>query len=160
MRPARRKCSDQRVGLAFCPGERPSVWIVTRLLAAALLAAGLLTASAAAKPKPQPRLTGSVRIVFSGSAHEEGTDVQRYVFFSDNSCYQRETISEQASMSWTATWTKVRVAALTSMGSLVPASPEPTATVTGTDIKDGCDTPAETPADWFAQTTCRDSLVA
>lgn len=120
----------------------------------------VLAPTGMAKPKPAPKLIGSVRIVFSGTAQQTSNDVQRYVFFSDNSCYQRETIAEHAQMSWSATWPKVKVAALRSLSSLVPTTPDPAAAVTGTDVKDGCDTPAKTPPEWFASTECRATLLA
>jgi len=116
-------------------------------LASAALVGALASASAAAdasKPsKPKPvRLTGSVRIVFSGSGQQTYRQYKEWIYQVDNRCGYDKTVENTASLTWTTTWSSVSLRSLArGLAGRPPQSTEPAGRVTGTELRTDCSYP-------------------
>src|SRR4051794_24895211 len=117
-------------------------------LAAALGA--LLAGRVSAAPAP------TYTIAFHGSGAEHQVDSKQNVE-DDGSCEAAEHVDVNATVAWSASWTRFRPAGRTTLG----APPQIAGSrVQGSHVKDACGLPlSEAPPDWVAEDSCDDALL-
>src|SRR4051812_35932382 len=119
------------------------------VLAAAL--AGVVATRASGTPAP------SYTIAFAGSGSEHQLDQKQNVE-DDGSCEAAEHVDVTATLAWSASWTRIRTAARTTLGA---PSQIAGSRVQGSHVKDACGLPLdEAPPGWVEQESCDDALVA
>lgn len=114
------------------------------------VAAAIVAAHASAAPAP------TYAVSFQGAGSEHQIDQKQNVE-DDGSCEAAEHVDVTASLTWSASWSKFRPAARTTL-----AAPSQIAgsRVSGSHVKDACGLPLEeAPPGWVESDTCDDALI-
>ena len=132
-------------------GVRHAVLVLAVALLASLAAGADGTHGATVQPL-------RLQITFTGSAQGNFTDVERWTSLANNQCLLRRSRDEATTLSWSLSW---RGAAGGRVAQVAP--PESQGSVTGTEVRDSCDTPVDrlpddAPQDWFRSVSCSDPL--
>ncbi len=136
-------------------------------LAAALGAAGILSAASVAGASPSASSGGAaqgygVRVVFTGQGGGRYLDVTRWLREDTRECYARRTADETLSVSWRVAWTGrvVPTGGGASLERLKRARTTAAGAVRGSSARDACDAAEEVEPGWIGSDRCLSTLPA